>query len=509
MAEIIGYGIAIVVGLALYVVYLGITLPLGFAAGAFGFVAYVPGTYVQAIFQVLGLRSPDLPPAKEWPKRPEGGDPAILGYFYGPALTDLRQVARVGLLQCQKGWRWASGLLADSIEGGPFSAPLGIGGIIGVVAGSAVGMVGFAFMVVIHSLVVVVSVAVIRTTGLVLRGIDSGLLRIKNIRMICPHCYERVPYPAYVCAGCGAVHRDVRPGKYGIFRRICRNCHTKLPTLLILGSAKLDAVCPHPGCGLPMEHRPGEAAEVVLPFFGASGAGKTRLLFGIVGLLHGWAEQGLLEAEFGDTETEQRLRTATVFLEPDRATPKTNVDLPRGQIIRLSGRRGTRILHLFDAAGERFYKTEGTKELRYLDKARTFILVIDPLSVPAFWESLPADRQKELARSRSEAPSPDLAYQQTHQEMEAMGVQLRRARLAVTFSRADLLPEAPADVEAWAREELGLGNLMRSMRHNFGELRLFRTAAVVEDGQVDPSIGDLARWLLARDGVALPEVARG
>jgi hypothetical protein len=73
---------------------------------------------------------------------------------------------------------------------------------------------------------------------------------------------------------------------------------------------------------------------------------------------------------------------------------------------------------------------------REVRQARTFILVIDPLSVEAFWARLPAGRRSELGPARSTAPSPDLAYQQTHQEIEAMGVPLRKTRLAVVFSRA-------------------------------------------------------------------------
>ena len=51
----------------------------------------------------------------------------------------------------------------------------------------------------------------------------------------------------------------------------------------------------------------------------------------------------------------------------------------------------------------------------------------------------------------------------------------------------------------------GLGNLIRSTTQNFKETHYFRTAAVMNsDGQVDTSIAELMRWVLARDGVDLP-----
>ena len=299
--------------------------------------------------------------------------------------------------------------------------------------------------------------------------------------MVCPHCYERVPYPAYDCPARTARdrHRDVRPGRFGILRRRCR-CGTRMNTLLLFGSSRMAAFCPHPGCERSLEHRPGEAPEIVLPFFGATGAGKTRLLFSMVTQLRMWTEQGQLTAEFGDSSTARELDIADHVMRSGSSTVGTSVELPRAHVIRLILKKGTRILQLYDAAGERFYNTDRTQELRYLNKARTFILVIDPLSVEAFWQQLPASTQAELSSVRSAAPSPDLAYQQTHQQIEAMGVQLKKVRLAVVFSRADLIGMPDGDVAEWARKELGLGNLIRSTTQNFKETCYFRTAAVMD-----------------------------
>jgi hypothetical protein len=339
--------------------------------------------------------------------------------------------------------------------------------------------------------------------------IDSGLLRVKNIRMTCPHCFERVNYPVYKCPGgeCERLHRDVRPGRYGVFRRRCL-CGTMLPTLLLLGSARLAAYCPYKGCGRSLEHRPGEAQEIVLPFFGAAGAGKTRLMYGIVALLR--SARGL-ETEFADAATGLELSEVQDLLAPGKAPAKTAVALPRGQLLRVKSAGGTRLLQLYDGAGERFYRSETTQELGFLSKARTFVLVIDPLSVDYLWRTWSPERQAELAAVRSQAPSPDLAYQQTHQQMEAMGVKLKKARLAVVFSRADLLPSADDQpVEEWARDTLGLDNLVRSVRHQFGEIEFFRTASVRDDaGDLHPSVIELTRWLVSRDGISLPPQGNG
>ena len=245
----------------------------------------------------------------------------------------------------------------------------------------------------------------------------------------------------------------------------------------------------------------------MLPLFGAADAGKTRLLFSLVTQLRLWSGPRLT-VTFGDTATTQKLEHAGELLGPESVTAKTPLELPHAYIIRLTAGRARRIFHMFDAAGELFYTAERTQELRFLDKARTFILVIDPLSVPAFRDRLPAERRTGLATVHAAAPSPDAAYQLAHQEIEAMGVPLRKSRLAVVFSRADLTDDAVGDVAAWASEELGLGNLVRSARLTFAEVGFFHTAAVLADGVMHESIPGLLRWVLAADGLSRPSRPR-
>ncbi len=500
---------AVCVAVPLYLAYLAVVVPVTAAIACVLYTVGIPTAYLAGLAKVLVTQPSGLPAPRRWPQPPKGGDPAVLQYFYGPAVADADHAVRIAQGTCRSLWDFGADLVGESFSQDDatwFTAPLGVGGAVGMAVGTAAGALVTAVFALIHLLVVGVSVALVRATGTALRGADSAFLRIKNIRVVCPSCYQLVPYPAYACAGpgCARRHRDVRPGRFGILQRRCL-CDTRMNTLLLFGSSQMAAFCPHPGCERSLEHRPGEAREIVLPFFGATGAGKTRLLFSMVTQLQLWAGQGQLTAEFGDSFTAQQLTVADRLLRSGSSTIGTSVELPRAHVIRLILKKGTRILQLYDAAGERFYNTDRTQELRYLNKAQTFILVIDPLSVERFWQQLPAGKQAELSPLRSAAPSPDLAYQQTHQQIEAMGVQLRKARLAVVFSRADLIDAASGDVSEWARTDLSLGNLIRSATQNFKETCFFRTAAVMDsDGRIDESIGALLRWVLARERVDLP-----
>jgi Double-GTPase 2 len=502
------YLLLILVAALFYLAYIACAVPIGaisaFAACSLG----LPVAYLISLGRVLLPQDQAQPRPAAGPKLPPGADPAVVQYFYGPAVADARHALRTAYRDCRRYWRWGIRTIASAFseDGAILTWPFGVGAAIGMAVGTVIGAVATVGCACIHLLAVGISAALVRATGTVLRIADSAVLRVKNIRMICPNpdCYQRVPYPGYECPRkrCPRRHRDIRPGRFGILRRYCQ-CGEPMKTLLLFGSAGMSAFCP--ACGHALEHRPGSAPEIVLPFFGAAGAGKTRLLLSIVVQLQLWSRKERLAVEFGDTATEGRLDNASELLSPEIATGHTPPELPRAYVIRLGARKGRRLLHMFDAAGEFYYSTTRIQELGFLGQARTFILVIDPLSVDAFWDRLLPEQQADLKAVRSAAPSPELAYQRAHQEIEAMGVRLRKTRLAVVFSRADLIEDPAGDVATWACGELGLGNLVRSARLNFSQTCFFRTAAVMTGGAVHESIPALMRWVLAGSGADLPE----
>ena len=85
-------------------------------------------------------------------------------------------------------------------------------------------------------------------------------------------------------------------------------------------------------------------------------------------------------------------------------------------------------------------------------------------------------------------------------------MKLKKARLAVVFSRADVLDDfSGQSIDDWATDVLGLGNIVRSAKLEFGETGFFRTASVIStSGEVHPSVADLARWLVSGDGITWP-----
>jgi Double-GTPase 2 len=485
------------------------------AITAVGFAIVYVGLYLHVLARVMVVDpSPIAAPIAHPPSTsPEPGkEPAWRQYFFGQALGDLRHVLVRAYGRCREvtlvigGWI-TSTLFSDRapLVTWPIGLVACIGLVIGIVGGAAV-VLGVAT---VHVAVVLVLQVIAFALIYLLRGIDTVLLRVKGIRITCPSCYHHVVYPSYDCPGerCTLRHRDVRPGPYGVLRRTC-HCGTRMPTLLLLGSYRLAAFCPN--CRSALAERTGTAAELILPVFGATAAGKTRLMLTMVTALTELSAQDDATVTFADTDTSRRYQAAKSSIVGAGVTRSTTIALPRAYSLYLRPARGPqRLVHVFDAAGERYSSSEHVQELRYLRLARSFLFVVDPLSIDAFWSSLSWREQSELAPFRAVSRSPEFVFQQASENIEAMGVATRKARLAVAVSKADLIADLLSSagvsndsgtVEAWLADRLLLRNLTQHMRYTFGEVEFFLTAAVLDHhGVADSSIEDLWRWIVGSD----------
>ncbi|MEZ0107694.1 hypothetical protein ABH920_001686 [Catenulispora sp. EB89] len=516
----------IVAGIALYclaliffAVVVGPFVVLGTAAVFVG--AAVVG-YVRILIRTMSNPDPAQRDPRGFPPEREP-EQAYRQYFFGPAMFDLRRILRRGqadgITLFQDSGAAITGRFITSPGFSPLIArPVGLALWVGLVVGGFGAAVLLAVVALLHVLTIGIAQLVSRAAIGVLRGADTAASAAKGIRgMTCPHCYRKIDYPSYSCEApdCSRRHRDVRPGRYGVLRRRCA-CGARLPTLLLLGSHQLPAFCPEPECGRAMSEETGRRREQIVPLFGARAAGKTQLMAAIMMRLMREAERDRIPARLADDETSRAYRVLTEILQEAGHVTGTGPELPRARSIYLGSGRSERLIHLFDAAGERFTTVDRTDELEYFRAARSLLFVLDPLSVPAFRETLRPQARDTLDWSLASKEPPGLVFDQAVQTLIQMGAPAKRTRLAVAVSKFDLfdgLGTAPprtsdsAACERWLTEELGLGNLVRSMRHEFGEVRFSFTAAVLTaDGEVDPTIANLSSWLLG--GERLPRQLR-
>jgi Double-GTPase 2 len=464
-------------------------------------------SYLASFAQVLGIPKAATavqPPPPPRQRTAEGGEPAYEHYLFGQVRRDLiaalsrtwtRARKEVAAETRRIGDRWLAGPWSEDLLAHVIGVLLVIGLLAGAVAaGSVLGLVALA-----QALLVMLFVGLGISMIFVLRAVDSALLRVRGIRITCPECYRHIPYPSYRCPGCGALHGDVRPGRYGVLRRHCACGEESLPTLLILGSHRLAAFCPYEGCGKPLAETTGTAAEVMLALFGGSNVGKTRLLAIMVMALQ--MARGTA-VDFADRLTARRWEDLLPTLRGNQLPARTGPDKPRAYslYIRLGDAR-RQLVHLFDTGGERFYDPERLAALEYFRSARTLIFVIDPFSIDGVWNALPPDRRAEFSPRADH--SPWYVFQLLARGAREMRADVKQVRLAVAISKADVLarenlPAPAADsasIERWLAE-MEQDHLVTSMRQTFGQVRFFHTSAVLSDGAVSPGIYELVGWVL-------------
>jgi hypothetical protein len=479
--------------------------------------------YIAAYREVLGI--PDASKAVPPPVPPrhyskDGGEPAYEQYLFGQARRDLksalllvtaelrqdfpatvRQIVNRRLVVTVTGY----GTLPVSVL---WRRLIGVMFLAGLVLGFLVGPLLLAAATAVQIVIMIVLFLAGISALAALRGIDSALLRIKGIRMTCPNCYRHISYPSYRCPECGVLHHDIRPGRYGVLRRHCV-CGHSLPTLLILGSHRMTAFCPfEEDCGVQLADDQGTAPELTVPIFGGPNAGKTRLLTVLMMALKDHPDQRAAMVDYADRLTARRVGYLMPAVFSNLPTSRTGPDQPRAYSLYVKPTVGhPRLIHFFDTAGEKFYESGNLATLRYFRSAATCIFVIDPLSIADVWDRLEPARKSDFAPRADH--SPGFVFGQVVSSVQEMGVDLKRVRLGVAVSKADVLTreELPApgqdsaSVEKWL-EEMDLDDLVRSMRHAFGEVRFFHTSAMLADDAVPASVDDLIDWSLAGSGLA-------
>jgi hypothetical protein len=433
----------------------------------------------------------------------EDVDPAWPRYFLGQIQQDTRSIARQSQQYVTPGWRH---MRSFTKERGIAVWPLIVVGY--AVVGAWTAGVYLAIVLVTAVSMVVASLA--RSTGgavaLVVRGGSRARQRLLRATASCPSCYYITSLPVFLCPGCAAQHRELRPGPLGVLRRYC-SCGRVLPTSVHRAAHELDAVCPRSGHPLPR----GAAAQtdVRVPVFGASSSGKTQLIMnGIVALAA--TEQNRSEL-FVDEASKRQFGQFTSTLDAGTRAAKTAAALPIALTIQLTLGWRRALVHVFDAAGEHFVHGGRNDDLAYIDQARTLIFVLDPFSIPDVRSQVEEGFGDLLARANAATHDPEDSYNVTVMRLRAHGVDTDRQRLAFVVSKADLLLGVPIGeglgsssdaVSGWLIAR-GLDNFVTAAKRDFREVRYFLVASTPEAKA--PLRARLPfEWVLQHERVTVP-----
>lgn len=257
--------------------FLYIVLPLGtlalviavIVAIIFGFCSAI-ANYFKAAYESINFQ--------DWTWEYDG-EPAKRSYFFGPGYRQLFDTIgksfELNSLASKKASEYVKEFTGDGDGfGNGMKAALGglylisnniciyvIGTILCIAFGLLHGVITTAIMVPIYIIFTIVWI------------IDRLYLLKNKIRSDCPVCKRRFLVPMFMCPECGAMHKKLTPGPYGVWKHKC-TCGYKIPSTFLNGRSKLDAYCPDCGSLLVAS----DARQIVFQLIGGSKSGKTVFL---------------------------------------------------------------------------------------------------------------------------------------------------------------------------------------------------------------------------------------
>ncbi|HEV2791276.1 MAG TPA: hypothetical protein VGV69_08280 [Solirubrobacterales bacterium] len=440
-------------------------------------------------------------------RRPLDPEPAFQLYILGQLKTDLgaaldhawKEMLRFRDTCVEFSKPYAEGWTA------PLAWGVVAGGYLAPVIGAALGMI------VATPILIVAGVLIVGAWILVglLRLAEAARRRLRRTAYECPHDHERFPLPVYVCPGCGAEHRQLVPGRWGIFRRECSCEEVSLPTTVIGGRQRVPQKCPS---GHPMSGLIGFAETLRIALVAGPRAGKTTYLAGAMLEFEEMAAEkrlavNVLEESSGAyAEVVGRLRSG-------RLPEKTQISGNPALVTEVQGDNRSRVLYAYDVAGESYQSSDDVRSLRFLEVPSGLILLVDPFSIPRVAEEHAEELKTAQDSVRPSPEEPIRVFERTAAALVESGADPKDIPVAVVIGKTDAFGigteiagmDAP---KAWL-EAKGAGNFVRAVEGDFKQVNWFACSALGrvpsgEDQRPFEPEGATAPllWLLAKRGVA-------
>jgi len=304
--------------------------------------------------------------------------PAIKSYFFEKGYKDLWNTIKESWDANVKEANYHFNQSESSVAGA-FNLGVGLSVIV-------FGSFFFGIISLLHVLLLIFFATIIYFSFSIIWGADKLFRSINKIFMVCPHagCYHKFDIPVYHCPKCRTGHTRLHPGPYGILQRTCK-CGEKLPQTFLNGRNKLYATCP--GCNKPIDAK--ESRPIVIPVIGAPSVGKTCFVTSFVYYLKediSPAEE--TQFEFTDPISSHTYESNLSAFEQGSAPLKTVETHPTAIniFLKLKNQLIRRILYLYDPAGEAYLDTSNTQVHRFYDYFHGAFFLIDPFSIPAFYQ---------------------------------------------------------------------------------------------------------------------------
>lgn len=339
------------------------------------------------------------------------------------------------------------------------------------------------------------------TLSLVLCIMEFIVMAIRRIFVLCPTCSRRIARPVYRCPKCGRLHRVLRPSpRYGAFMHRCA-CGKLLPATRFLGRHKLQALCPHEGCGAELGLQTEDVRPVTLALIGGASAGKSMLQAAMIHFLLQNKGKGV---HLSRNEDDIRLLLDNWKKGSIQSTRLEALNA-NGLDIESNGILANRRLYFYDSAGEAFTQSRHLSAHRHYNYLACSVMVIDPFSLREVQLKLKQAEQAIPSDVRASVHSAEDVFNRWKLAMETTG-HVKKTCCAVVITKMDR-PEmqsvagfksgAPSNTCRDFLEQNGLASVV-AMASEFKEVCYFALSGLPSSRSAqtsDPGLAQMMRWV--------------
>lgn len=326
-------------------------------------------------------------------------EPSKISYFYGPGVSDIKEVVAKVL----DGIRTSTDDLAAKLSVKDRSSNVIIRMLamavryvnwLATVVTLVLASVSFCLFMLLPQ---VVAFIIIELGGLaftnIVKGVDILMLKLRRVSLVCDNCHSRYTLPVYICPSCGAKHPQLVPGRYGALHHTC-DCGAKLASSLLVAKnprRDLDAICPNCWISGRESNVQGSGSRTILiPVVGGESAGKSALITAYAkDIIDTKAPAKGLTCEFYNDEKKLKYEAMSSNYDQgvvDKTATVTDSDMSSATSFSfyLAGPtlNPKRLIQLYDIAGETFVSNDEHEQQRQYEHCDGLVLVIDPLSLP-------------------------------------------------------------------------------------------------------------------------------
>lgn len=440
---------------------------------------------------------------------PSSVEPAFELYVLGQFRRDVSAAVSDGI-GAMDALRVRANAYLGSTDG--LMMPIGIGVSIGAHVGVAVGAVIAGILALPVLAVVLVVIVAAWVIVALLRGAEALRRVVRRTSYECPTDHRRFSLPVYVCPACGAEHRALVPGRFGVLRRECRCGLTALPTMVLNGRQRIPQRCPD---GHAMDALVGFAEMIRIAVVAGPSAGKTAFVAGALTEFDRLSRSRNIALSVLD-ESRSAFDEAVRSIAAGAQPRKTQGALP-AMVTEVQGSGRSRVMSLYDAAGESFIGSDQIREIRFFEVPNGILLLIDPSALAR----VRTDRHDQIDAVKDDLlPSsvdPQRVVENLLNALAATGTSPRSLSVAVVLSKSDALgvgaevaalssAHGARAVPTWLQNQ-GASNLVNVIESSFGSVGWFHASAFGRmpgrgGGSYSPQgTAEPLLWLLERNGV--------